>query len=186
MSELRAQPLERCSTCGRYAVLIDGRQCFICYGREKWGMQTRQARKRITALRRRLKILGEPPTRPRPFMEQKQKKPRKKSKKKTRGVYIPKKYRDEGITDLKDFACVETSKTGRKEAKYPLVAKTKSKPHKTYKSKQTKRVKNAMARYVQEKTYECDPKGMRKICEAYRREGLTHTDAYLKNCKGKF
>ena len=97
---------------------------------------------------------------------------RRRAKTKTTKVYIPKRYKDEGLT-VSDFACVVTE-DGKKVAKYPLKS--------TSKKKTKKRIKNAMARYNQETTVKCDPKGMKKICSAYKREGLTHTEAYRKNC----
>ena len=76
-------------------------------------------------------------------------------------VLIPAKYRRQGLK-LKDFACVIDD-----VAKYPLRPK--------------KRVLNAMARYQQPQTRTCKG-GLKKICKAYRKYGLTHTDAYHQKC----
>ena len=77
-------------------------------------------------------------------------------------VLIPAKYRREGLK-LKDFACVIDD-----VAKYPLRPK--------------KRALNAMARYSQPQTSKCK-KGMKKICKAYKKYGLKHTDAFKQKCR---
>lgn len=43
------------------------------------------------------------------------------------------------------------------------------------------RTKNAMARYRQPQTKKCKG-GMKRICKAYRRHKLTHTEAFKKHC----
>lgn len=88
-------------------------------------------------------------------------------------VYVPARYRREGLT-LRNFACPRVKEDDRVVAKYPLKSDTKTKTK--------RRVKNAMARYKQPHTVKCRG-GMKKICSAYRRERLTHTDAYKEECK---
>lgn len=44
------------------------------------------------------------------------------------------------------------------------------------------RVKNAMARYAQSQTRKCKG-GIGRICKAYRKFGLTDTDAYVRRCR---
>lgn len=80
----------------------------------------------------------------------------------TRGVLIPAKYRRAKLKP-KDFACIIDG-----AAKYPLKPK--------------KRALNAMARYHQTATATCKG-GLKKICKAYKRYGLTHTDAYRQKCR---
>jgi len=77
-------------------------------------------------------------------------------------VLIPAKYRRQGLK-LKDFACVIDG-----VAKYPLRPK--------------KRTLNAMARYHQTATAKCKG-GLKKICKAYEKYGLTHTDAFRQKCR---
>lgn len=81
---------------------------------------------------------------------------------KARMVLIPAKYRRQGLK-LKDFACIIDG-----VAKYPLKPK--------------KRVLNAMARYGQEQTAKCR-QGQKKICKAYKKYGLKHTDAFKQKCR---
>ena len=80
----------------------------------------------------------------------------------TKGVLIPAKYRRAGLK-LKDFACIIDD-----VAKYPLRPK--------------KRALNAMARYHQTATATCKG-GLKKICKAYKKYGLKHTDAYKQHCR---
>lgn len=55
---------------------------------------------------------------------------------------------------------------------------------KRYPLNTVKRVKNAMARYSQKQTLKCKG-GRKRICSAYRKHGLSHTDAFQKYCKEK-
>jgi hypothetical protein len=80
----------------------------------------------------------------------------------TKNVLIPAKYRRAKLK-LKDFACVIDG-----VATYPLKPK--------------KRALNAMARYHQTATATCKG-GLKKICKAYKKYGLTHTDAYRQKCR---
>ena len=81
---------------------------------------------------------------------------------KNRGIRIPAKYRRAKLR-IKDFACVIDG-----VAKYPLKPK--------------KRALNAMARYHQTATATCKG-GLKKICKAYEKYGLNHTDAYKQHCR---